>query len=320
MGTPVFSLPCLDFLYKSEYSLLAVVTQPDQPRGRGKKLTFSPVKQYALEKSINLLQPKRVKDIQFLKTLEQLEPDLIVVVAYGQILPKQLLSMPRFGCLNVHASILPKYRGASPIHRAVIAGEKETGITTMWMDQGLDTGDIFLQRSIPINFTDTVGVVHDKLAKLGAQVLEDSLKLIEQGKILRVPQEHTLASYAEKLTKDDEKIDWSKPAWQICNQVRGMSPSPGTYTYYAEKRIRVLAVRLYRFEQSTKGENYKPGQIVGWVEKLGPIIKTGEGYLVITLVQPAGKQVMTAEAYNLGNKFIIGSSLTPTQFAGDEQM
>ncbi|HHV72234.1 MAG TPA: methionyl-tRNA formyltransferase [Clostridia bacterium] len=318
MGTPEFALPCLDYLYHSHHDLLAVVTQPDRPRGRGKKLVFSPVKDYALKHGIRVLQPQRAKEQGFLDLLQGMQLDLIVVVAYGQILSKQLLEIPKFGCLNVHASLLPKYRGAAPIHRAVMAGEKETGITTMWMDEGLDTGDIFLQKAIPIGFDDTTGVVHDKLAQLGAELLEKSLDLIEEGKIVRIPQDDNLSTYAERLTKKDEMIDWSNSAEVIYNQVRGMSPWPGTYVYYKGKRIKLLAVKIVGFSQSEGKENVEPGQIVGWEKNLGPIIKTGQGYLAITMLQPAGKKPMTAEAFNLGNKFELGSKLSSNRLTEDD--
>jgi methionyl-tRNA formyltransferase len=318
MGTPEFSLPCLKYLDQS-HQLLAVVTQPDQPKGRGKKLAPSPVKQYALEHGLRIVQPQRLKEQSFLELLDDLKPDLIVVVAYGQILPKSVLEFPRYGCLNVHASLLPKYRGAAPIHRAVMAGEKETGITTMWMDQGLDTGDMCLQRSLIIAPDDTTGIVHDKLASLGAKVLEDSLNLIERGELIRIPQDDSLASYAEKLSKEDERIDWNQSAREIYNRVRGMSPWPGTYTYHSGKRIKLLAVQEVPFEQPLKGTRLEePGQVVGWAQNLGPVIKTGQGYLAIKLVQPAGKKVMTAEAYNLGNKFELGSKLFSKSAVGDE--
>jgi methionyl-tRNA formyltransferase len=220
MGTPDFAVPSLEILHQAGYEIAGVFTQPDRPAGRGNKLTASSVKQAALRLGLPIFQPEKIKSAESVDQLRQLRPDCIVVAAFGQILSKEILNIPEFGCINVHASLLPQYRGAAPIHRAVLNGDKRTGITTMYMDEGLDTGDILLQAVIPIGENDSVGYLHDRLAKAGAELLMETLKLIYDGTIKRIPQPEGY-TYASMLTKEDEYLDWNKEAIQIHNKIRG---------------------------------------------------------------------------------------------------
>ena len=241
MGTPDFAVPCLDRLVKENYEILAVITQPDRPKGRGQKVAVSPVKEYALSRGLPVLQPEKIKEADFIDQLAALRPDIIVVVAFGQILPKALLDLPPLGCINVHASLLPKYRGAAPIHWAVINGEKITGVTTMVMDVGLDTGDMILAAQSPILPDDTTGSLHDRLKLLAADTLADTLQLACRGSILRTRQDNAAATYAPLITRQIERIDWHKPAWSIHNLVRGLNPWPGAYCLYQGKILKIWA-------------------------------------------------------------------------------
>lgn len=241
MGTPEFAVSCLDMLIAENYNVMAVVTQPDRPKGRGQKLGLSPVKEAALAYGLPVLQPNKVKEADFQSAMAELKPDLIVVVAFGQFLPKVLLDLPPLGCINVHASLLPYYRGAAPIHWAVINGEEVTGITTMYMDIGMDTGDMILKDEISINETDTTGIIHDKLKECGAQLLSETIKLITADKAPRIAQNHDCATYASMLHREVEVIDWRKPARDIHNLVRGLNPWPGSYCTYQGKKTKNLA-------------------------------------------------------------------------------
>lgn len=229
MGTPEFAVASLDILLKERIDIVAVVTQPDRPVGRKRIITPPPVKKLAIEHNIPVYQPAKVRDEEFIKKLLSLEPDLIVVVAFGQILSRQVLDIPKIGCINVHASLLPKYRGAAPVQWAIINGEKVTGVTTMWMDEGLDTGDIFLQESIEIKDDWTALELFSELSILGGKLLIDTLKHIKSGNIIRIAQDDTQATYAPMLKKEIGKIDWSKSANEICNLIRGTYPWPCAY-------------------------------------------------------------------------------------------
>jgi len=221
MGTPEFAVPCLDMLINSKHKVIGVFTQPDKPSGRGQKVNITPVKEKALEHNISIYQPITLKNEDIINEIRDLNPDIIVVVAYGQILPKEILQIPKFGCINVHASILPKYRGAGPINWTIINGEKNTGITTMYMDVGLDTGDMLIKEEVEIGNDETAGELHDRLMKLGAKVLDKTINLLEDGKIKAIPQNHSQSSYAPMLTKDLGKIDWTKSAKEIKDLIRG---------------------------------------------------------------------------------------------------
>ena len=300
MGTPDFAVPTLKAIVEAGYHVAAVVTQPDRPKGRGKKMAFSPVKEYALTMDLPVLQPEQVRGEEFLNQLSGYNPDVVVVVAYGRILPPTVLSLPKFGCINVHASLLPEYRGAAPIHRAIINGGQLTGVTTMYMDEGLDTGDMILRRESPIGPADTVGDLHDRLAVIGADLLVETLGLVAGGAAPRTPQTGE-STYAPMLTITDELIDWNKPAWVINNQIRGLNPWPGARTYLDGKVLKVWR-SVVAEEEFPQGA---PGQVVG-VKREGMLVKTGEKTLLITELQFQGAKRLSAADYLRGHEAPIG--------------
>lgn len=301
LGTPEFAVPALLALHET-YRVAAVVTQPDKPGGRGQKKRLSPVKKEALQLGLPVLQPEKIRDGRFLTELNCLAPDFLVTVAYGRILPAEILAVPRVAALNIHASLLPRYRGAAPIHRAVIGGETESGVTIMYMDSGMDTGDIALQEPVAIGFTDTAGDLHDKLALLGARLIVDAMTGILAGRIERRPQEASLATYAPPLRQEEEIIDWQVKASAIHNLVRGMSPRPGAYTLYRKERLKILA--------GTPGPGSAPvsGMILS-VTGGKLLVAAGEGIYSVEKVQPQGGRVMTAAEYLRGNSLPVGAVL-----------
>ena len=254
MGTPDFALPALQTLAR-ESALVGVVTQPDKPKGRGYALTPPPVKVAAQELSLPIYQPETLKDEAFLPTLNVVKPDLIVVVAYGKILPPYVLNFPKYGCINIHASLLPKYRGAAPIQRCIMEGERESGVTIMQMERGLDTGDILLSKRVPILPEDTGGSLHDKLAVLGAQALSETLAAIETGALTPVSQDDSQSTYAAMLDKETARIDWNRAAGQIVNQIRALNPFPLAWTRYQGKQVKILRAEAFA------DCNLQPGQI-----------------------------------------------------------
>lgn len=296
MGTPYFAIPSLEKLVERKENVVGVVTQPDRPVGRGRHLTPSPTKAVTLQLGLSLLQPDRVRDEEFLKQLKLLTPDLIVVVAYGQILPRSLLDIPSQGCLNVHASLLPLYRGAAPINWALINGEKETGVTIMLLDEGMDTGDILLQEAIPILATDNASSLHDRLSHLGANLLAKTIDLLAKGALKPVPQEHTKASYAPPLKKEDGWVPWEKSAKEILQQIRGMTPWPGCFTFLHEKLLKISWA-----EVSAKDLQTTPGKILS-VSKNGIEVATGGGTIVLKEIQIEGKKRMAVGDFIKGYK------------------
>ncbi len=306
MGTPEFAVPSLAVLLTSEHSVVGVVTQPDRPKGRGHELAASPIKQLAVQHKIPILQPLKMKDPAFLDALSAWKPDLIAVTAFGRILPKVILDLPPRGCVNVHASLLPKYRGAGPIQWALIRGERETGITTMLMDEGMDTGAILLQERAAITPDDTSGTLSSKLADIGGRLLIDTLARIQNGTVTPQPQDQSQATMAPLLKKEDGLLDWTLPALDLANRVRGLSPWPGAYTYLGEDRWVVwkasvldrLVVRVL------------PGTIVD-ATKEGLVVATGDGVLRIMEFQPANSRRMSVAQYLTGHTLAPGLRLGP---------
>lgn len=305
MGTPQFAVNTLEMLAKRGHDIVGVVTQPDRPQGRGKKLIPSPIKAKALELGLTIYQPEKVKDPQFIEVLNELQPEVIVVVAYGQILPRQILDLPPWGCINIHASLLPKYRGAAPIHWAIINGEKETGVTTMLMDTGLDTGPMLLKDSLIIDETMTTGALHDQLAVMGANLLVQTLDKLVKGQIVPKPQNNEESSYAPLLTKEHEKINWQLNKLEIHNLVRGMNPWPGAYTLFNGNRLKIWETSLKKYSGQNIGET---GEILEYTED-GFWIQTGDEPILITKVQPAGKKLMTAVSFGHGYGIYSGQCL-----------
>lgn len=304
MGTPEFAVPCLEMLLTTEYEVVAVVTQPDRPSGRGRKLRFSPIKQVAVTHNLPVLQPNSVKDPAFYTALCELMPDVIVVVAYGQILPTNILSLPTRGCINVHASLLPAYRGAAPIHWAIINGETVTGITTMYMDVGMDTGDMILKAEQPIDLKMNTGMLHDQLMILGASLLKDTLSLVETGQAPRTPQDSTSATYAPLLTRQLERIDWHCTADDIYNKIRGLSPWPGAYCVFNNKVFKIHEAQLY----STDSSPCMPG-VIQAITAMGIVVATGKGSIELLKLQPECRQQMNARDCVNGYGLIVGEIL-----------
>lgn len=304
MGTPEFAVPPLKKLFDEGYYIEAVVTQPDKPKGRGMKIAFSPVKEFALKKGIEILQPDRIKgNEEFINKLKEISPDVIIVVAYGKILPETILNLPPLGCINVHASLLPKYRGAAPINWAIINGEKETGITTMLMNKGLDEGDILIKKAIPILEDDDAKTIHDKLSLLGGEVLSDTLKKLVEGTLRPVKQDDNESSYAPIIDKTMGYIDWSKNANVIRNLIRGLSPWPGCYTFYKNKMLKIWKTDII----SHVDNNISPGTVICSDNEL--IVKCGEHALSIIEIQGEGTRRMGIKEYLRGHNIQKGAVL-----------
>ncbi len=298
MGTPEFAVRPLQALVQAGHEVVGVVTRTDKPAGRGRIVAAPAVKQAAHEFGLPLYQPKRVRDPEFIQTLRGIAPEVIIVAAYGQILSKEIIELPKYGCINIHASLLPLYRGAAPINWAIIRGEAETGVTIMQMDERMDTGAILLQERIPIDPDDTAGTLADKLSALGARLIVTALPLIEAGKLLSVNQDDSKATLAPLLKKGDGLIDWKLPAVEIHNRVRGLTPWPGAYTFLDGKMIKLLET------QAVRG-NREPGVIhPGSWDSLE--VGTGEGRLRVLRLQPEGKKVMTAAEFLRGHRGVVG--------------
>jgi methionyl-tRNA formyltransferase len=302
MGTPEFAVPSLKSLVREGHEIAAVVTQPDRPAGRGKKQKASPVKEAAFELGLTVWQPEKINTSEALEYLAVLQPELIVVVAYGKKLPVEILHLPAKGCLNVHASLLPAYRGAAPIHWAVIKGETETGVTTMMMDEGLDTGDILLKKVYPISAEVTTGQVHDALAELGAELLIETIAALARGDLQRIAQTGE-SSYAPMLKREHESLDWSRSALELHNQIRGLNPWPGAFTTYRGEDLKVWRSALLDNEQKNPGPKF--GKVLRITEE-GLVIETGKGELLLREVQPAGKRSMPARDFFLGRQGQVG--------------
>ena len=301
MGTPDFAVPSLEMLV-NKHQVLAVFTQPDKPKGRGKKLAFSPVKEKALSYGLTVYQPEKIKELQFVELLNSLDADIFVVVAFGQILPESILNIPPKGCINVHGSLLPKYRGAGPIQWAVINGEKVTGVTTMYMEKGLDSGNMILKKEMEITEEDTYGSVSQKMSLLGAKALEETLEAIEKGQAPSIPQNPEEATYAPKIEKEFGHIVWDAPSGRIMNLIRGLDPQPSAYTFYQEEPIKIWKARIW----NGGSENGQPGEVIQ-VNKNSFVIKTADGALEILELQAKGGKRMDTGAYLRGHEIILNS-------------
>lgn len=304
MGTPDFALFSLDALVKNGEEIVGVVTQPDKPKGRGYTLTPPPVKVYAQEHGFEVFQPTTLKDGAFSETLERLAPDMIVVVAYGKILPKYVLDYPKYGCINVHGSLLPKYRGAAPMQRAIMDGERVSGVTTMYMAEGLDTGDMLIKTEVEILDDDNFESVHDKLGEAGAAALVETVKAAKAGTLKPEKQDDSLATYAAKIDKAECLLDFSMDARTLHNRIRGLSPFPLAFTYLANGKL-LKIVRAHCEESSEGGEI---GEVVR-ADKNGIAVCTGGGLLVIDIATPEGKKAQNASDLVNGRQICVGDIL-----------
>jgi len=307
MGTPEFAVPSVEALLKSEDRVVGIVTQPDRPRGRGQRLSPSPVKVIARREQIPVLQPAKMKDPSFMAELSGWKPDVIAVAAFGRILPPAILSFPPRGCINVHASLLPKYRGAGPIQWALINGETETGITTMLMDEGMDTGAILLQATMAIGQDDTAGSLSSRLADLGGRLLVETLAQLKTGTLTPRSQDHGQATLAPLLKKEDGAVNWTMSATSIANRIRGLTPWPGAYTFLRMDRWTIS--RSVALDEAT---NLAPGQITA-LTKDAIHVATGKGVLAIRELQPANGRRMPAGQYLAGHPLETGMQLSQSE-------
>jgi methionyl-tRNA formyltransferase len=303
MGTPIFASIILEGLFEDGWNVVGAVTQPDRPRGRGRKVSTPPVSQVAQAHGILVLQPKKIRDGVFLEDLADLRPDMIVVAAYGRILPREVLSLPPLGCYNVHASVLPMYRGPAPVRWAIINGEETTGITIFRMDEGMDTGDLLVADSLAIGPNETAGMLTERLARLAARIITPALRDIVEAKALFVPQEHDKATVVPILKKGDGRIDWSLSAESIRNRIRGLDPWPGAFTFWRGKRL-----RLWEAEAKGAGSGGKPGDVLS-VDDKGVTVRAGEGTLLLKSVQLEGGRRMRVEEFLRGHEMTPGENL-----------
>ena len=308
MGTPDFSVPALKALVEAGHQVIAVVTQPDKPKGRGKEVQMTPVKIQAMEYGIPVYQPAKVREASFVEVLQGMEADVYVVIAFGQLLPKAVLELPKYGCINIHASLLPKYRGAAPIQWCVIDGERETGITTMMMDVGLDTGDMLEKTVIPIEEKETGGSLHDKLSLAGGALILSTLKKLEEGTLVRTPQTDEGTCYAKMLTKSLGDIDWNQSAVSIERLIRGLNPWPSAYTLWNGKTIKIWSADVTTGREaaaflSDSGVPSETGITPGTVvcsDKHSLVVCTGDGLLSVRELQMEGKKRMDTPAFLRG--------------------
>ena len=300
MGTPDFAVPCLARLIADGHEIAGVFTQPDKPKGRGMKLCPPPVKELALERNLPVYQPENMKDGAALQILRELKPELIVVVAFGRILPKDILDLPPYGCINVHGSLLPRYRGAAPIQWSVLNGDETAGVTTMYLAEGLDTGDMILKKETPVGPEETSGELFDRLSVLGAEALSETVALIAAGKARRTPQDDSLSCYAPMLTKQDAKIDFTKSAREVHNLVRGMSPWPVAHTTLDGKTLKVHRTR-------TAEGSGAPGEVLEDGRRL--VVACGEGAVEFLEIQAEGSRRMAAADYLRGHPVMKGAKL-----------
>ncbi|WP_453997035.1 methionyl-tRNA formyltransferase [Bacillus nitroreducens] len=304
MGTPDFSVPVLRQIIEDGYDVVAVVTQPDRPVGRKKVLTPPPVKVEALKHNIPVLQPNKIKEEQEIERVLSYKPDLIITAAFGQILPNELLDAPKYGCINVHASLLPELRGGAPIHYSILQGKDKTGVTIMYMVEKLDAGDILTQVEIPILENDHVGSLHDKLSVAGSKLLSETIPLLLAGKLTPIKQDDSKATFAPTIKRDQEKIDWTKTGEDIYNHIRGLHPWPVAYT-----TLNGEVMKVWWGQKVSSETSEKPGTIVS-IEKDGFIVSTGNTtFIKVTQLQPSGKKKMSAEQFLLGADLQVGTIL-----------
>lgn len=302
MGTPDFAVPTLEALIE-KHEVLAVVTQPDKPKGRGKKMVFPVVKEKALEHNITVYQPQKVKTPEFVEVLKEYQPDIMVVVAFGQILSEEILNIPKYGCINVHGSILPQYRGAAPIQWSIINGEEFGGVTTMYMAKGLDSGDMILKAEEKIKPDDTYGSLYDRLSVIGADLLIKTLDLIENGEVKRIPQNDDEATFAPMIKPELEHINWNGKNTDIVNLIKGLNPQPVAYTMLNDEKLKIW------FAETIDGDyNGEPGTIVD-VRKRDFVVMTAEGVVAVKEVQAQGGKRMSADAYMRGHAIEKGTIL-----------
>lgn len=302
MGTPEFAVPTLEALIEA-HEVIGVYTQPDKPKGRGKAMAFPPVKEKALEYNIPVYQPVKVRDESVVDEIRKMNPEAIVVVAFGQILPESILNIPKYGCINVHASLLPKYRGAAPMQWSIIDGEKETGITTMYMAKGLDTGDMILKEVVPMDPKETGESLHDKLSVMGGPLILETLKQIEEGCAPRIPQDDSLSCYAHMLTKELGCIDWTKDAASIERLIRGLNSWPSAYTIWNGKTLKIWDSEVVEYEGVEEN-----GTVIA-KDKYSFTVKCGKEALKILEVQLQGKKRMNTQAFLVGNQIETGMRL-----------
>ena len=301
MGTPDFAVGTLEEIIRAGHEVVLVVTQPDKPKGRGKAMQYTPVKECALAHGIEVFQPVKVKEPENIEVLRKYEPDIIIVAAFGQIVPKSILDMPKYGCVNVHASLLPKYRGAAPIQWAVINGDEVTGVTIMRMNEGIDTGDMIAKKTVRLAEDETGGSLFDKLAQVGAQLCVETMEMIEAGKVEYIPQNNEEATHTSMIRKELGLIDWNRPAVEIERLIRGLNPWPSAYTQLSGKTFKIWKAKVVSDENT-----YEPGCICR-IDKEGMYVQTGEGILLLTEVQMEGKKRMEASAFLRGYQVEEGS-------------
>jgi methionyl-tRNA formyltransferase len=308
MGTSNFAVPILHQLMKSGRKIVGVVTQPDKPKGRGMKIGPSPVKEAAIELGLPVFQPSETSQETFIKLVKELFPDIIILSAFGQILPKEILEIPKYNCINVHPSLLPKYRGPAPIQWAIINGEKETGVSIFILNERLDAGDIIAQKKVEIKEEDNAETLSIKLSHIGAKLVDEIIDEIKYGNIIRIPQDDKEATYAPSLEKEDGLVDWELPAKKIHNLVRGLYSWPGTYTFLEDKMIKICETAVYEEDSYEMGPK-KCGKILTRIKNQGWLVSTGQGKIIIKKIQPEGKKVMSVDEFCCGHHVEIGTIL-----------
>ncbi len=308
MGTPDFACPSLLTLIESKHNIVGVITQPDRRKGRGMKISLSPVKELALGNNLNIYQPSNINDPEFIDLLRKISPDLVAIVAFGQILSKEILELPKYGCINLHASLLPKYRGAAPIPWAILAGEEKTGVTTFYLSEEVDGGDTILQREEGIRENDTTVTLSKRLADMGTELLIETIDKIERQEAPRISQDKEKATYAPRLKKEDGFIDWKKSASRIERFVRAMDPRPGAFTHLAGKLLKIWKAEEIQDTRHKIQDTKSSGQIVD-ITKEGMVVACGEGFSLVKEVQPPGKKRMSASSFSSGYRIKTGDIL-----------